>query len=427
MKILLMDKDVIADSLGQILMSEGHDVYASTDSYAVSRLGVKCVGWQEDCANVLDKDWDLVVACGTNVTRDGFVEKFRERGIPTLGSGAKGFTMELKDVGRQIFEEAGFKNPRWAVFDTNEVAIEFVKTSGFRKMVVKFTETNRGFRTTVCDDVASALFVLRNSPNGRVVIEEKIDGPELSLAAYWDGTKFIPTVSTMEHKRLWRGDRGVLTPEMGTLVWYDLTIKIIDIWTSLLDSPTAVECLKDYRGFIDINGIVDDHCEYVPLEFTCRYGVPQTAIMLPLIRESAYGEFLLGVAKGNSDPRHLRHTNLVAVGAVLAVCGYPYHETYPDILNIGAPIRGIGKILGDVTLGAVKLVDGVPVTDGAWVMCVTGVGMTVDIARTNCYQDVEKISFHDMIFRDDIGCKWDTAKFRYLDAGFISVELCARP
>ena len=426
MKILLMDKDVVADSLGQILMSERHDVYASTDSYAVSRLGVKCVGWQEDCGNVLDKDWDLVVACGTNVTRAGFVEKFRERGIATLGSGAKGFTMELKDVGRKIFEEAGFKNPEWLVFDTNEEAIRFVKTGEFTKMVVKFTETNRGFRTTVCDDIASALFVLRNSPNGRVVIEEKIDGPEYSLAAYWDGTKFIPTVSTMEHKRLWRGDRGVLTPEMGTLVWFDLTKKVVDIWLSLLRSPTAVECLKEYRGFIDINGIVDVEGNYVPLEFTCRYGVPQTAIMLPLIRESAYGEFLLGVARGNGDPRHLRHTNLVAVGAVLAVCGYPYHETYPDILNVGAPIRGIDRLIGDYTLGAVKLVDGIPVTDGAWVMCITGVGVTVDAARQNCYEDVNKISFHDMIFRDDIGVSWTKARERFYHAGLISAELNVR-
>jgi len=121
--------------------------------------------------------------------------------------------------------------------------------------------------------------------------------------------------------------------------------KFIDAFNALLNSPTALYALKDYRGFIDINAIVTDDGDIVPLEFTARFGVPQTDIMTALLNTPvrSYGEFLLSVATGKGDPTLLHHLDKFAVGIVLAVCGYPYNMVYPDICNIGSPIRGFGS------------------------------------------------------------------------------------
>ena len=428
MKILLMDSGNIADALTQVLCREGHDVYASNDHVGTRLRGAKTIGYYEDMRNAINERWDLVVACGTNVNRDGHVEMFKDKGIPVVGSGAKGFQMEKKNVGRKIFEEAGFTSPPWSAFDHVADAIRFLKSfHASYGVVVKFTETNRAFRTIVCENPDDAITGLERAGDGQVVIEGKVQGNEVSHAVYFDGHRFVQAVTTMEHKHLWRGRRGVLTPEMGTLVWYEPAHKWVEAFNSLLESPTAREHLKDYRGFLDINAIVDEDGEIVPLEFTCRYGVPQTDIMTALQKtEGDYGEFLLSVANGDSRPDLLHHRAEFAVGVNLVVCGFPYHEIHPDICQIGSPIRGLQDIDTHFTLGAVKEVGSQICTDGAWVMCVTGIGFDVPTARQRAYENEAKVSFHDMIFRDDIGESFENEKRELAAKDIISWRLAYR-
>ena len=425
MKILLLDGGNIADGLAQVLIPEGHDVSVTCNNWGVGRRGAKLLGYQSDFGHVLNEKWDLVIGCETSTSRDGIVDKFRERGTPTVGAGKTGFSLELKNVGRQVFGEAGMMSPRWVSFEHSKDALAFVESRTFKKLVVKFTETNRGFRTIVCDDVRDAIHVLKKFEDGAVVIEEKVNGHEVSMAMYWDGKKFIQTVATNEHKNLWRGNRGVLTPEMGTLVWYDPTDRWQEFFDSLLLSPTAQKLLKDYRGFIDINTIIDHNGDLFPLEFTCRYGVPQTDIMTALMkgdstRQTHYGEFLLGVANGDADPSLLYHSRDFAVGVVLVVCGYPYHELYEDICVLGSPIRGIEDLTCHNTCDGAVWDGDTLVTDEAWVMTVTGVGPTIEDARSECYHNVDKISFKDMVYRDDIGKSFYGMRQHLFENGFLS-------
>jgi phosphoribosylamine-glycine ligase len=423
MKILLMDENNIADSLSQVLLGEGHDVYATNDAYACSRHGVKTLGWRDTCSHVIDEPWDLVVACGTNVNRDGYVEMFRDRRIPTFGSGRLGFTMEEKHISRKIFNEMGMTSPKWFYFDSPTVARQRLYQLGIEHVVIKFTQTNRPFRTVVCNDLRDAYYILSKETNGGLVLEEKIEGVEVAMSWYFDGRYFVQSVTTFEHKYLWPGNMGVLTPEMGTALFYGPTRRWQHIGDSFLKSSEARFRFKDYRGFIDLNCIMDKRGNLYPLEFTCRFGVPQTDIMTALIKgdNTRYGEFLLSVANGRIE-QDLAYRSEYAVGINLVVVGFPFHERFPDIIHKGSPIHGLDGLKSHHTLGSVKLDQGVPVTDGAWIMNITGTGVSMNDARTMAVQQAKTISFQNMIWRQDIGAGYDDVKESLYKFGVIPEE-----
>jgi len=423
MKILLMDENNIADSLSQVLLREGHDVYATNDAYACSRWGVKTLGWQDDCSHVIDEKWDLVVACGTNVNRDGYVEMFRDRGIPTFGSGSLGFTMEEKHIARKIFDEMGMPSPKWYYFDGPRQALAGLNDLDLTHVVIKFTETNRPFRTVVCNDLRDAEYILAHEKDGSVVLEEKIEGVEVAMSWYFDGRYFIQSVTTFEHKYLWPGNMGVLTPEMGTALFYGPTGRWQHIGDCFLKSEEARKRFRNYRGFIDLNCIMDKRGNLYPLEFTCRFGVPQTDIMTALIKgdNTRYGEFLLSVANGRIE-ENVSYKNDYAVGINMVVAGFPFHERFPEIIHKGSPIHGLDKLKTHHTLGSVKLDCGIPVTNGAWVMNVTGTGVTMNDARTVAVSQAKLISFQNMIWRSDIGADYDNVKESLYKFGLVPEE-----
>jgi phosphoribosylamine---glycine ligase len=348
---------------------------------------------------------------------------FRDRGIPTFGSGRLGFTMEEKHIARGIFEEAGMINPKWQFFDHPRQARQALYDLNVEHVVVKFTETNRPFRTVICNDLKDAEYILAHEKDGSVILEEKIDGVEIAMSYYFDGRYFFQSVTTFEHKYLWPGNMGVLTPEMGTALFYGPTRRWQHIGDCLLKSPEARRRFKDYRGFIDLNCIMDKRGNLYPLEFTCRFGVPQTDIMTALIKgeNTHYGEFLLSVANGQVE-KDLSYKNEYAVGINLVVAGFPFHERFPDIIHKGSPIHGLDELKAHHTLGSVKLDQGVPVTDGAWVMNITGTGVSMNDARTMAVQQAKTISFHNMIWRQDIGAGYDGVKESLYKFGVIPEE-----
>ncbi|MFH0989911.1 MAG: phosphoribosylglycinamide synthetase C domain-containing protein [bacterium] len=404
MRILLLDHGNISDALAQVLTHEGHDIFATNDHYGTSRWG-STLGFLPNYSNVLDKKWDLVVSCNTYTNTCGIVEEFRARGIPTVGSGVVGFQMEEKNVGRKIFSESGFKCPKWMVFESSADAIRYLESGEMKSVVVKFSTTNRPMRTAVFNDTNDAIRFLRDAKDGRVVLEERVCGVEVAFSAYYDGERFVPTVTNFEHKHMFNGNMGILVPEMGTVAVYSPTPSVKELMDSLLQSKEASRYLENYRGLIDVNCIVDEFGLVYALEFTCRFGVPITDIMTSLLKWSggAYGEFLLSVANGKMDETLLVHTKEYAVGANLVVCGYGYHELFPNLCQLGSEIRGYDKLNCHHTFGDVTARDSKLFVAHPWVMCVVGNGNTIDEARFNMLSGAEKVSFQDKVYRTDIG------------------------
>lgn len=424
MKILLLDHGNISDGLSQVLVPEGHDVYATNSHYGTARWGVKTLGFVEgdQYADVLEEKWDLVVACNTYANRSGVVKQFRELGIPTIGAGVKGFKVEEKTVGRRIFSESAFACPRWLACESIEEAIETLKTGIFKSVVVKFAETNRPHRTMVCRTVDDAIRFLSKVPDGELVLEEVVEGYEIAFSAYFDGKKFVQTVTNCEHKHMFPGNMGILVPEMGTLAFYDPMPKIQNLLDSLLESTTAREHLQDYRGLIDVNCMVSVTGVVYALEFTCRFGVPITDIMTALLKVegSKYGEFLLSVANGDADPTLLKHREGFAVGANMVVCGYGYHEVHGDICNLDSEITGLDLLTCHHTLGSVTVREGKICTAHAWVGCIVGVGYNLSAARAQMLFNAKKIDFQDKVYRRDIGERFSHDVSMFFAADLVS-------
>ena len=424
LKILLLDHGNISDGLSQVLVPEGHDVYATNSHYGTARWGVKTLGFNpgDPFTGVLEEKWDLVVACNTYANKSGVVEAFRDRGIPTIGAGAKGFRLEEKIVGRYAFSESEFKCPRWFACPSTKDAIERLGEGLLNSVVVKFAETNRPHRTMVCRTIADAIRCLSKAPDGELVLEEIVDGYEIAFSAYFDGKKFVQTVTNCEHKHMFPGNMGILVPEMGTLAFYDPMPKIQELLDSLLDSSSAREHLQDYRGLIDVNCIVSGLGEVYALEFTCRFGVPISDIMTGLLKVdgSTYGEFLLSVATGDADPTLLKHREGFAIGANMVVCGYGYHEVHEDICNLDSEITGLEMLTCHHTLGDVTVRDGNICTAHPWVGCIVGVGYNVSAARAQMLFNAKKIGFQDKVYRKDIGDRFSHDASMFFAADLVS-------
>ena len=256
---------------------------------------------------------------------------------------------------------------------------------------------------------------MQSVPDGELVLEEVVEGYEIAFSAYFDGKRFIQTVTNCEHKHMFPGNMGILVPEMGTLAFYDPMPKIQQLLDSLLNSTTAQEHLREYRGLIDVNCIMTVTGEVYALEFTCRYGVPISDIMTALLKGSGntYAEFLLSVALGNADPSLLNHQEGYAVGANIVVCGYGYHEKYPDICNVGSEITGLDDVTCHHTLGDVQVENGKVMTKHPWVGCIVGTGYNVSAARSQMLFNAKKLDFQDKVYRKDIGERFshDAAMF----------------
>ena len=118
----------------------------------------------------------------------------------------------------------------------------------------------------------------------------------------------------------------------------------------------------------------------------------------------------------------LAYRSEYAVGINLVVAGFPFHERFPDIIHKGSPIHGLDGLKSHHTLGSVKLDQGVPVTDGAWIMNITGTGVSMNDARTMAVQQAKTISFQNMIWRQDIGAGYDDVKESLYKFGVIPEE-----
>lgn len=227
-------------------------------------------------------------------------------------------------------------------------------------------------------------------------------GVEIAVGAFFNGKEFIhPVCVNFEHKRLFPGDIGPLTGEMGTLMYWS---EPNTIFRETLEKMRADLAASGYVGYIDINCIANARGIY-PLEFTARFGYPTISIQMEGIT-SSMGEFLHAIAKG--DPYELKTKKGFQVGVVCAVPPFPYDdksemEIYRDLSILFKKPNPEGVHLGDV-----KLVEGEWRIAGqtGYALVVTGAGTTVADARREVYRRLENIMLQNMFYRTDIGLGW---------------------
>ncbi|MBI2054101.1 MAG: phosphoribosylamine--glycine ligase, partial [Candidatus Staskawiczbacteria bacterium] len=250
--------------------------------------------------------------------------------------------------------------------------------------------------------------ILRSNKN---VLEKRIkqfqlqkfaSGVEVAVGAFFNGNDFVYPISVnFEHKKLFPGDIGPFTGEMGTLNYFS---QPNTIFKTTLEKAREDIKKSGYVGYIDINCIANARGIY-PLEWTCRFGYPTISIHMEGV-VSEWGEFLYHIAKG--EKYDLKTKKGFQIGICCAIPPFPYDDK--SEMNIYKDLSIIFKKpnLDGVHLGDVKLIEGNwrIAGESGYALVVTGSGVTVEDARKQVYGRLENILLQNMFYRTDIGLGW---------------------
>lgn len=348
---------------------------------------------------------------------DGIADLFAERGLPLFGPVAAAARIEAsKAFADRLMAGAGVPTADFRVFEDAGAAREHVRERG-APVVVKASGLAAGKGVYVCDDVEEALEAVdglmvegRHGEAGRtVVVEEKLEGRELSVFFLTDGVRAVPLLPSRDHKRAFEGGRGPNTGGMGAFAPVeDASPELVEEVRSAIAVP-VLEALAErgtpYRGFLYAGLMLTREGPKV-IEFNCRLGDPEAQVVLPLLSSSLL-EPALEVARGGSlegwEPEFHQGSALVTV---LASGGYP--TSY----RTGFPIRIPEGLEGpDVRIfhAGTALRDDTLVTAGGRVLGVTGLGASREEAGERSRRAAERIEFEGKHWRRDIGRAADVA------------------
>ena len=345
-----------------------------------------------------DLQVDLVVVGPEKPLVNGVADALRKVGIATFGPSAMAAKLEgSKDFAKQVMHDAGVPTAR-SFTCTTKAEIESALDTFGAPYVVKHDGLAAGKGVVVTDDRQLALDHAYLSP--RVVIEEFLDGPEVSLFGISDGTTILAMQPAQDFKRVGDGDAGPNTGGMGAyspLPWAPSDI----VEQTLLQvlKPTIAEMRARDTPFVGLlyAGLALTSRGLRVIEFNARFGDPETQVLLPRLK-TPLASLLYRAATGNlATDGPLEWSDEAAVTVVLAA------EDYPAAPKIGDPITGIQSIEGaDVYQAGTKLQDGTLHSAGGRVLSVTGLGATLTEARVKAYEAIAKISLRGAHYRRDI-------------------------
>ena len=357
-----------------------------------------------------EKSIDLTVVGPEAPLVAGLADVFKRRGLPVFGpskaaaqlEGSKAFSKEL--MAKYNIPTAFFK-----ICEDIEAAKAYVEEKG-APIVVKADGLAAGKGVVVAMTKQEALDAIDDrmgdhkfgAAGARVVLEEYMEGEEASLLAFTDGKTVVPMIAAQDHKRVFDGDEGPNTGGMGTYAPAPVMTDILRLKaTELVLKPVVAAMAKEgtpYQGCLYAGLMIKGDSVKV-VEFNCRFGDPETQVVLPLL-DGDLAEIMLACATGTLDKVEVAWHDKAAVCVVMASGGYP--ESYEK----GKEITGLAAAEEDkdvvVFHAGTKEADGKIVTSGGRVLGVTAVDASIKAARDRAYAAVEKIAFEKNFYRKDI-------------------------
>ena len=342
---------------------------------------------------------------------DGVADGLRVQGITVFGPGQVGAQLESsKAWAKALMQEAGIPTATSAVFDNGEAATAYVETQG-APIVIKADGLAAGKGVTVAMTLEEANAAIANIFSGQfgtagsqVVIEEFLTGQEASVLAVTDGITIRPLMPAQDHKQVGEGDTGPNTGGMGAYAPTPVVPpELLErIQTEVLE-PT-VQALKnrgiDYRGVVYAGLMITPEGEPKVIEFNCRFGDPETQVVLPLL-ETPLDAIMLACCEQRLEafPPFVWKSGYAAC-VVMAAEGYP--GKYPK----GMALSGIDAATetGAMVFHAGTQLDaGTVKSNGGRILGVTALGAGFEDAIANAYVAVEAIQFDNAYYRRDIG------------------------
>ena len=356
-----------------------------------------------------DNKIDYAVVAPDDPLCMGAVDALTSAGIPCFGPDKKAAIIEGSKVfSKNLMKKYGIPSAAYEVFDNAESALSYLEGAPLPAVIkadglalgkgVIIARTRDDAKRAVRDIMENRIF---GKSGEKIVIEEFLSGPEVSVLAFTDGKTLVPMVSSMDHKRALDGDMGLNTGGMGTVApnpFY--TPETAKICTETIFLPTVDAMNREGRTF--------KGCLYFGLmltadgpkviEYNCRFGDPETQVVLPLL-ESDLFTVMRAVTNGTLKESDVRFKNGAAACIIMASGGYP--EAYEK----GFEIRIDKSVWDSVFVAGAQIKDGKLLTSGGRVLGVTATAPTLKEALCSAYGKTDKISFKNAFYRKDIGLK----------------------
>lgn len=362
-----------------------------------------------------ENEIDMTVVAPDDPLVAGAVDAFEAAGLRAFGPNSKAAIIEgSKSFSKELMKKYNIPTAAYEVFESSKDAIAYVKAQNKYPAVIKADGLALGKGVIIAQSFEEAekaiVDIMEDKKFGnagaRVVIEEFLTGPEISVLAFTDGKTLKPMVSAQDHKRAFDNDEGLNTGGMGTFspsrVYTDEVAKecMENIFIPTMNAMNAEG--RKFKGVLYF-GLMKTADGVKVIEYNCRFGDPETQVVLPRLKSDLFDIFD-AIIDERLDEAEVEWEDNAAVCVVLASGGYP--EKYVT----GYPINGIKKAesLGALVFHAGTKKEGENyLTAGGRVLGVVATGENLDAAIKTAYGYVNEISFKDMHFRRDIGIKKD--------------------
>ena len=354
----------------------------------------------------LERRVGLCVVAPEDPLDQGLVDALEAAGVPCFGPTRAAARIESsKAFAKELMSKAGIPTARYRVFDSLDEAAAYVRTQPF-PLVVKADGLAKGKGVVVAESLAEAVGALEDMLSGRafglsgtrVVIEEALTGPEVSLLCLTDGETVVPLLSAMDHKRALDGDQGPNTGGMGAVAPSPLfgeaeTRQAVE--EILLPAVRAMrEAGCPFSGCLFAGLMLTPEGPRV-LEFNARFGDPETQAVLPLMESDLLGH-LLACREGRLKGETVRFMSGSSCCLVFVSGGYP------EAFETGFPVR-VEPRGAEVCFAGIGERDGELVTAGGRVLSLTAVGDTLGEAVRKAYYSADQQAFFGQRCRRDIG------------------------
>ena len=412
MKVLILGSGAREHALAwKTSQSSGAQLFCAPGNPGTARHGENVPVALEHPARILDQARklrvDLVLIGPEAPLVQGAADVLRAAGFPVFGPGAGAAAIEgSKAFAKEVMERAGVPTASYRSFDSVREAEEFARSQG--SVVVKADGLAAGKGVVVARDGAEAVAAIRDlrrlgAAASRLLIEERLEGEEVSVMALCDGERYLLLPPVQDHKRALDGDLGPNTGGMGayTPAPFLTAAQLEGVGTEII-RPTLDELNRrgcPFRGAL-YAGLMLTRSGPKVLEFNCRFGDPETQVLMMQIDEDLL-ELFLQCAQGKLGRVEIRVRSGASVGVVIAA------EGYPQTPATGDEIAGISdaESLGQVFHAATRLEGGRLVTSGGRVLTVCARGASIAEARSKAYAAVARVQFRGMHYRRDIGAR----------------------
>lgn len=373
------------------------------------------------CVGIVTKELDKIAAFATEKKIDyaivapddplvlGLVDLLEAKGIPCFGPNKKAAVIEGSKVfSKNLMKKYGIPTAKYETFSDMDNALEYLETAPIPTVIkadglalgkgVIIAETREAAKSAVVSMMKDKAF---GKSGDNIVIEEFLTGPEVSVLSFTDGKTIVPMISSMDHKRAGDNDTGLNTGGMGTVApnpYY--TEDIAERCMNEIFLPTIEAMNKEGRTF---KGCLYFGLMLTPdgpkvIEYNCRFGDPETQVVLPLLKSD-----LLEIMQAVTEER-LSEVK-AEFGTERACCVIMASKGYPQSYEKGFEIHIPADIADSVFVAGAKKDGDKLLTDGGRVLGVTAIANTLSDAIENAYTKVRKIGFENAYYRNDIGQK----------------------